>query len=372
MWRRREEVDTIDSLHSYLVHNPTPPLMEGRATTSKDTSVAVSCGTRSIHEHEVVVSIPEAQKNKLRVCRICWVSLDDDTSEEIVSPCTCKGSMEYVHVECLRRWQQQRWKQYGGRRARQMSRCDVCKGELKVDGVMQTGAGLHTMLLSLGHAQLMPIMSIPFRVYQHYIISLSLMVGLETAVNSALSSINAWRGIRVVGSTMSRAMHVSNALKVMTGISIINTVVCRKLDVGAVKRVVMQYPWLLATRATHVLSRWSKRMMSLLIVVRHALFSRRGGEPRWCMRWVHTVYSKRILVVYGFPSPSSSSFKGSFHLILCHCSLNVILFNPALPRIGMYSITCNVPYTCLDVCLCIHSFIYSFIHSLLLQNTIGE
>jgi hypothetical protein len=127
------------------------------------------------------------------------------------------------------------------------------------------------MMLSIGHGRLLPIMSIPFRVFQHYIISLSLMVGLETAVNSALCSVRALAGGLSVGSTLTRAAHVSNMLKVMTGISIINTVLCRKLDVGALKRVIMQYPCMLVTRASHVLSRWSKKMMSLLLVVRRAL-----------------------------------------------------------------------------------------------------
>lgn len=242
--------------------------MDGRPTTSKDSSVSLSLGTR---RNENILSLGETQKNNCRVCRICWVSLSDDTSEELVSPCACRGSMEYVHLGCLRRWQLQRWKQYGGGRGRQMSRCDVCKGELRVNGVLQECSGLHKLMLSLGHGRLLPIMSLPFRVFQHYIISLSLMVGLETAVSSALCSVRALAGGLSVGSTLSRAAHVSNMLKVMTGISIINTVLCRKLDVGALKRVIMHYPCMLLTRASHVLSRWSKKMMSLLLVVRRAL-----------------------------------------------------------------------------------------------------
>lgn len=246
--------------------------MDGYPTMSKETSVALSFG--GSRGGQTAVSLPETKKNGCRVCRICWVSLDDDTSEEeLVSPCACRGSMEYVHVECLRRWQLQRWKQYGGRRARHMSRCDVCKGELRVNGVLQECPGLHKVLLSLGHGRLLPLMSIPFRVFQHYIVSLSLMVGLETAVNSALCSIRALRGGLSVGSTLTRAAHVSNMLKVMTGISIINTVLRRKLDMA----VFMQFPCLLVTRASHVLSRWTKRMMSLLVAVRHAL--RRNRPP---------------------------------------------------------------------------------------------
>lgn len=265
------DMTTVTGDHSLQMQHDR---LGGRPTTSKDARVALSFGTLG---SDSIVSLHESQKNSCRVCRICWVSLGDDTSEELVSPCACRGSMEYVHLECLRRWQVQRWKQQGGGRGRQMSRCDVCKGELRVNGVLQDCSRLHKMLLSLGHGRLLPIMSIPFRVFQHYIISLSLMVGLETAVNSALCSVRALTGGLSVGGTLSRAAHVSNMLKVMTGISIINTVLCRKLDVGALKRVVMQYPCLLVTRASHVLSRWSKRMMSLFLVIRHAL--RRNDPP---------------------------------------------------------------------------------------------
>mmetsp|Transcript_2632 Transcript_2632/g.5800 ORF Transcript_2632/g.5800 Transcript_2632/m.5800 type:complete len:234 (+) Transcript_2632:306-1007(+) len=34
------------------------------------------------------------------VCRICW-----ERSAELLRPCDCRGTQEYVHHECLRRWQ---------------------------------------------------------------------------------------------------------------------------------------------------------------------------------------------------------------------------------------------------------------------------
>ena len=37
------------------------------------------------------------------VCRICF---DHKPSSPFVSPCACKGSQQFVHIACLRRWQQ--------------------------------------------------------------------------------------------------------------------------------------------------------------------------------------------------------------------------------------------------------------------------
>lgn len=44
------------------------------------------------------------QKNKInRICRICYG--DDTTSENpLICPCICKGSMKYIHYECLKNW----------------------------------------------------------------------------------------------------------------------------------------------------------------------------------------------------------------------------------------------------------------------------
>ena len=44
----------------------------------------------------------EKKKNN-RICRICY---GDDTTEEnpLICPCICKGSMKYIHYECLKNW----------------------------------------------------------------------------------------------------------------------------------------------------------------------------------------------------------------------------------------------------------------------------
>jgi hypothetical protein len=41
-----------------------------------------------------------------RQCRICYGDDGDPTLGRLFSPCKCKGTMRYVHVECLRRWRE--------------------------------------------------------------------------------------------------------------------------------------------------------------------------------------------------------------------------------------------------------------------------
>ena len=55
-----------------------------------------------------------------RTCRICWGS----EAEGLVAPCSCSGSMQYVHAGCLQQWQQQLRAQKGLAASR---RCDVCQ-----------------------------------------------------------------------------------------------------------------------------------------------------------------------------------------------------------------------------------------------------
>ena len=43
------------------------------------------------------------KKKSNRICRICY---GDDTTDEnpLICPCICKGSMKYIHYECLKNW----------------------------------------------------------------------------------------------------------------------------------------------------------------------------------------------------------------------------------------------------------------------------
>eukprot|EP01071_Lankesteria_metandrocarpae_P006465 Lankesteria_metandrocarpae@DN4364_c0_g1_i1.p1 len=54
---------------------------------------------------DVVSDIPQISEEEARTmqCRICL--LDGGTAEDpLICPCNCKGSIKFVHVECLRHW----------------------------------------------------------------------------------------------------------------------------------------------------------------------------------------------------------------------------------------------------------------------------
>ena len=39
------------------------------------------------------------------LCRFC-LSTKNDSLNPLISPCQCKGSMEFVHLRCLNRWRE--------------------------------------------------------------------------------------------------------------------------------------------------------------------------------------------------------------------------------------------------------------------------
>ena len=57
-------------------------------------------------------------------CRIC---LQDDTMENLISPCKCIGTQKYVHSNCLASWRRQFERMHIHR-----VRCQICKGDYTV------------------------------------------------------------------------------------------------------------------------------------------------------------------------------------------------------------------------------------------------
>lgn len=43
------------------------------------------------------------EATELRMCRFCWGSKDRKYNK-LIDPCECKGSLQYVHQQCLNRW----------------------------------------------------------------------------------------------------------------------------------------------------------------------------------------------------------------------------------------------------------------------------
>lgn len=47
-------------------------------------------------------SLNQDEEESDKVCRFCF---DDDSNEELLTPCACSGGSAYIHLSCLRSWQ---------------------------------------------------------------------------------------------------------------------------------------------------------------------------------------------------------------------------------------------------------------------------
>lgn len=60
-------------------------------------------------------------EDETKLCRICFGGLEEEAElGRLFSPCKCKGSMRYVHVNCLNQWRQRANKKEA------FYRCDQC------------------------------------------------------------------------------------------------------------------------------------------------------------------------------------------------------------------------------------------------------
>ena len=55
-------------------------------------------------KNELILKKPKKETNKTKpICRICY---GEDTNDDnpLICPCVCKGSMKYIHYDCLKNW----------------------------------------------------------------------------------------------------------------------------------------------------------------------------------------------------------------------------------------------------------------------------
>uniref|UniRef100_A0A383W7B3 RING-CH-type domain-containing protein n=1 Tax=Tetradesmus obliquus TaxID=3088 RepID=A0A383W7B3_TETOB len=69
-------------------------------------------------------------------CRLCWGG--EDEGGQLISPCQCRGSMEFVHFGCLQHWLEVT-RQQG--RSRRSIRCEICKAKYSSTAVRSIIAG---------------------------------------------------------------------------------------------------------------------------------------------------------------------------------------------------------------------------------------
>lgn len=80
---------------------------------------------------ENTIARSEAHSTGGPVCRICFEA-GDDVANALLSPCSCSGSLRYIHVGCLRRWldgqlQVKELDEGGGSYLIRTITCEICK-----------------------------------------------------------------------------------------------------------------------------------------------------------------------------------------------------------------------------------------------------
>ncbi|KAF7280973.1 E3 ubiquitin-protein ligase MARCHF2-like [Rhynchophorus ferrugineus] len=68
----------------------------------------------NLEKHDKQKSLAQVPSLTSPVCRICQASA---SSEQLISPCHCKGTLAYIHLSCLERWLNESSRNY----------CELCK-----------------------------------------------------------------------------------------------------------------------------------------------------------------------------------------------------------------------------------------------------
>ncbi|KII69305.1 E3 ubiquitin-protein ligase MARCH2 [Thelohanellus kitauei] len=73
---------------------------------------------------ESVLSDPQSNQDDLKFCKICFGTELSARAKKrkLISPCMCKGTMKYVHEDCLFRWMSCK---FG-------TRCELCGFSIKI------------------------------------------------------------------------------------------------------------------------------------------------------------------------------------------------------------------------------------------------
>ena len=68
----------------------------------KDKIKKLKAASEKQNEKEIIK--PQEKKEKGKICRICLSSEDNPEKNPLICPCTCKGSMKFIHYFCLKNW----------------------------------------------------------------------------------------------------------------------------------------------------------------------------------------------------------------------------------------------------------------------------
>ncbi|XP_031170623.1 probable E3 ubiquitin-protein ligase MARCHF10 isoform X3 [Sander lucioperca] len=94
------------------------------AQSLKDSSKEIVCRPKQRLLDE------SSDEEEVEQCRICH-SGESSPTNPLISPCLCSGSMQFVHLDCLKKWI--RTKIESGSGPYTVKRCELCMGRLTLD-----------------------------------------------------------------------------------------------------------------------------------------------------------------------------------------------------------------------------------------------
>jgi hypothetical protein len=104
---------------------------------------------------------------QLKECRIC---LSEENEKDIVSPCDCKGSVKYVHKECLQKWVD----------VKGSLKCDICKERYNLSRFQKVDIILNNFMRSLGIFLLIIVLIVLFPIVIALMIKIYIKIYIET------------------------------------------------------------------------------------------------------------------------------------------------------------------------------------------------
>lgn len=91
--------------YSQITHSKSRASSNSRQATKQMDNDSVSNTSRS---DDVIDTSPksneDSQKSNEKLCRICYGKDDFNNGDPLIAPCDCSGSMQLIHLKCLKHW----------------------------------------------------------------------------------------------------------------------------------------------------------------------------------------------------------------------------------------------------------------------------
>ncbi|XP_058532236.1 probable E3 ubiquitin-protein ligase MARCHF10 isoform X2 [Ochotona princeps] len=120
---------TLSAVSHFLNHNGNGPVMAASGLTGANETPKVQVDPEKIKKLQESL-LEEDSEEEGDLCRICQMAGSCSTNP-LLQPCGCVGSLRFVHQECLKKWLKVKITSGANREA--VNTCEMCKQDLLVD-----------------------------------------------------------------------------------------------------------------------------------------------------------------------------------------------------------------------------------------------